>query len=1403
MVKVDYNREYYRDLELQPGADLVQIKKQFKKLALRYHPDRNPGKELEFNSKFQAIQSAHEVLSDPDQRLKYDANLKRTGRFYVRPTPPPPKPSPLRKPTTTTGQPNPTRPPPPSTQRPKYTSTPSSGASRYADFGSGPWMPPPRQAYDAQARTDTYRKWEHMTQAQHQARQNAYPPPPPPNVPPRATPPNGASAYARQKARESSPRTGERPSAADEENRARNTFPGMSRSQSTRIPRKNGFDPGTPGGDEPAAPNTSAYFNTSRGERPSPARWSTAFPEATKPRAPTAKKADPLDDLRRSASDDHVATGSPRVRTPYAATGGEKTFLSGAGLGRSATTREVPKRTDWNGTTPSRHETTSGRPDERGRSASPKAQNPNGGPRDADSTSSSADSMNIGVGANNRRFKKATGVRGSRIRRPPAQPGARFKPFVEPDSSDDDGRTQSDDKNAGHRNNENANKNDSSAYATSTSADRIRNWQQGFPDRWEPGPEKLHNNIFNIPVNDQTFEKTSPSPVSPSKENPNNINTAFSPQDWHGIFTGNPREYFINTPPGRKSPARGRPSSRSDQEQSQKPMPTQSPPFPRPVSENVPPNSQPKADAQTSPPRKFSADEWKNTFKEPSFVFPTAPQAVSPNRPNSRAPKSSRSRDQLKTTVKRPKVPKPASVSAVTDDASEEENTLKDPDGNGGDFETRTGLDGGGMDVDPSGPKPTPATTGSSITSVEPTKSKWRGDGATPNETKPTQEPHTRNATEPVKEPPPAPKTEEPELDLSNLNKVEPLAPGQHGLKNLNDLSDTLPFESRAAAEPINKPAPPARLALPDPPKGPTPPVTVNSETWKPYLESMRVYFSEWRSFNKRMLMHFNSRQDQVDLDLGPDFLGTIGEGPKGGLMLYMQGLEEDFRVRAHWDVSYERHRTVMVAFCVFKQQLLHAAQLVMSRIEELPDDFDSSVDLNKVFPDSKNNGPSSSDAAANSTSAKQAPTQGPSRPSPEAPGIPTSVLEQAVPFPLPADYQNKARSNDPTAKTAPSLPPQLESVAARSPEELLEFMNRTPLFMSQLDETDGAGGENLELEAIRAMQYEGTRLEIAKNFREQGNDCVRTKQWRDANEFYTKGVATLSKKGKDKEELDLEEDDRKNGSGLQPEQREKEEKALLEVMYANRALGNLELKNYRRCNLDCATALVLNPRNIKAWYRSSLACLALDKIPEALDACQRGLEIDAANTSLKSALAKITTRKELLDKQARQRKEREERKLLEQRTLKAALQARNIPTRTTGHAPETEDARVHLAPDPVSPTSTLQIPVLLLYPMDLQSDIIKAFAETDTLGDHLSYILPLPWDEKSEYFPADKLECFVETSAGGLLKLGQKVPLLKLLAGGKVEIVDDLLKIFVLPKTKAKQWIEEFKAKRANGATA
>ena len=64
-------RDYYEVLEISKGATDSEIKRAFRSLARRYHPDKNPD-DSEAETKFKEVQEAYAVLSNPDERKKYD-----------------------------------------------------------------------------------------------------------------------------------------------------------------------------------------------------------------------------------------------------------------------------------------------------------------------------------------------------------------------------------------------------------------------------------------------------------------------------------------------------------------------------------------------------------------------------------------------------------------------------------------------------------------------------------------------------------------------------------------------------------------------------------------------------------------------------------------------------------------------------------------------------------------------------------------------------------------------------------------------------------------------------------------------------------------------------------------------------------------------------------------------------------------------------------------------------------------------------------------------------------------------------------------------------------------------------------------------------------------------------------
>jgi Cns1/TTC4 Wheel domain len=197
--------------------------------------------------------------------------------------------------------------------------------------------------------------------------------------------------------------------------------------------------------------------------------------------------------------------------------------------------------------------------------------------------------------------------------------------------------------------------------------------------------------------------------------------------------------------------------------------------------------------------------------------------------------------------------------------------------------------------------------------------------------------------------------------------------------------------------------------------------------------------------------------------------------------------------------------------------------------------------------------------------------------------------------------------------------------------------------------------------------------------------------------------------------------------------------------------------------------------------------------VHEALDVCYRGLKIDDSNTALKTLLKRIQAKADVMERIDRKRRAEEKRRKDEERMLQTTLATRKVQVRGTAKPPDLEDAQIRLSPNPLSPTSLLEFPVMLLYPTHHQTDFIKAFAEKDWLSHHLSYILPLPWDSERE-FTMDSVDCYMDTVSGGLMKVGKKIKLLDILSNGKTEVVDGLVRIYVVPKARAGEWIADVK---------
>ncbi|KIM83927.1 hypothetical protein PILCRDRAFT_818954 [Piloderma croceum F 1598] len=344
--------------------------------------------------------------------------------------------------------------------------------------------------------------------------------------------------------------------------------------------------------------------------------------------------------------------------------------------------------------------------------------------------------------------------------------------------------------------------------------------------------------------------------------------------------------------------------------------------------------------------------------------------------------------------------------------------------------------------------------------------------------------------------------------------------------------------------------------------------------------------------------------------------------------------------------------------------------------------------------------------------------------------------------------------------------------------DEALASLDSVPLFMKSLPQDDT---ENEAVCALQSLAFDGTPDEIAQNFKEQGNDYFKGKRFREALSFYTQGV------------------DAKPTEVL-----------LQEVLLCNRAACNLELKNYGSVLRDCSKALSINPKSSKAFYRSSLALLALERVDEALDCCNRCLEIDRDNKSVlgvRERAIKVKAEKERKEQERSQRilKEKEQK-----RRLNAAFQERNLIQITNPDGPSENPYSPHF--DPEDPTQqTLIIPAFFLYPQHATSDIISHFAEDTPFSAHLTAMFPPQapapeWDKNGEYIDG-QLVVYGITLRKRLLKIGKKMTLTDVCKAAKakageprdgLEVKDGCLTFVVLPKGDVeKKWVEDFKMNR------
>ena len=186
---------------------------------------------------------------------------------------------------------------------------------------------------------------------------------------------------------------------------------------------------------------------------------------------------------------------------------------------------------------------------------------------------------------------------------------------------------------------------------------------------------------------------------------------------------------------------------------------------------------------------------------------------------------------------------------------------------------------------------------------------------------------------------------------------------------------------------------------------------------------------------------------------------------------------------------------------------------------------------------------------------------------SPQIPGSLDEALDERLRLNAAAADNATDRDGASSISSAP-MPPSMAEKKQYTADELYAELNKVPLFMTSLDES-AESGDNDMLEALKALAYEGTRAEIASNFREQGNDAAKTKQWSDARLFYTKALAALKGPAQPQDPDEGLPDVRV--VEVDEEAEAKRERDLEEACLVNRALCNLEMSITAFTNRCCA----------------------------------------------------------------------------------------------------------------------------------------------------------------------------------------------------------------------------------------
>ncbi|KIE02091.1 DnaJ domain protein, partial [Metarhizium majus ARSEF 297] len=881
-------KDYYADLGMPPDADIEAIKKQYRKLALKYHPDRNSGNEDEAIAKFQIIQEAHEILSDPTSKAKYDATLGRSrypGASGVR-----------GNPWADVGQQFPTPP-----RRATAARNATSGAQRWQTRFSSGAPPTAKQTFgsDPNAKKNAAKAFENMRKNGRGEPRPSEPPPPPPRQPPRTE-----SARQRQEASFGSRKSGYYP---------RSTMPG----------------------DEPPVSNAN-YTNSERRNVPQPP-----------PRKPVpSPMPDPLGQFREKG-----ASSDSRHGTSYTSRGGEKTDpFAAVPLGRAKNARDgnhadeesasddnqrssnVPRRPtqeerDANLRVPADGGQHSQSADEgTGTYTNTSSESRAGARFDADPTNETAKSPMEDNSTGNKgeptMYETPLNHHRHKVSIFSTYPGS-TKPgmaWTSPTAGLDSSGTVYQQRSPSGKKGGSVTLLSFERQQTNI-LNRLINNKEGLPwlteekgcilstdchtetSKHAQAANRTRSHSFSFPINDDTFAETPNAPGGHgfAKSSLDDINTSFVKDD-------NLNTYQFNAGTTEEDANVGfMPSSHTQRARRST--------IKRPTKRHSDSANTTSHAAQVE--GGFNPDGWSDKFNAQTFVPQPQPgPSASPTRAS-------------RTNSRKSKIRPMAGTAAAVEESSSEDETYewrgRKAEAQGQAPATDSPQ---AMDID------SPMSSGASATQtarnipVEPSRPEWRAGkvaGGMANDEKPQRPakvPLDANAAG-------SEDSEEFRANFADLKNVPPFSQQKEGLESFDGMKDNLPFESKASDGPRVKVPRPVPLEFPSVPLAPRLPPTVaidgmkpNTASWTKYVGDFESYLRQWDTFNGLVVDHFATRKLLIENTRASKGYGFLAARGDADLQAYYSWVQQDNDVRRQWANVCEEHESRMREFMAFRDKM-------------------------------------------------------------------------------------------------------------------------------------------------------------------------------------------------------------------------------------------------------------------------------------------------------------------------------------------------------------------------------------------------------------------------------------------------------------------------------------------------